>query len=191
MENEKKISQREASKKYRENLKKDPQKYQEFCEKNKERNKKRLEEIKKDPQKYQEHLEKERIRSKKKHERMMKDPAKHEKIKKYHRDYLKKNREKNKKFPSRNPENWKKINITRRYNITIEEYNILTEQQKGHCAICNKVPEKIFVDHCHVTGKVRGLLCLKCNSGIAFFYENREILIKAIEYLDKHNIKGE
>lgn len=56
-----------------------------------------------------------------------------------------------------------------RYGLTIEQYENLLAQQDGVCAICNAPPPKdrrLHVDHDHVTGEVRGLLCLKCNTAL-------------------------
>jgi Recombination endonuclease VII len=59
--------------------------------------------------------------------------------------------------------------LRRRYGISLEEYELRLALQNGVCAICNKKPKGLLcVDHCHVTGKVRGLLCKKCNSGLGF-----------------------
>lgn len=79
------------------------------------------------------------------------------------------------------------------FGIGVEEYNTLLARQKGVCVICGQ-PESavsysngkvkaLAVDHDHLTGKVRGLLCSRCNSGIGFFRDHPEILQKAIDYL--------
>lgn len=74
-----------------------------------------------------------------------------------------------------------------RYNITMETYKNMLEMQNGCCKICKKhtseLKRKLAVDHCHKTGKVRGLLCKSCNSGIGFFNDNLDILLSAIVYL--------
>jgi hypothetical protein len=80
---------------------------------------------------------------------------------------------------------------TRRYDITVEGYRDLFDQQCGVCAIC-KQPETrvakgtictLSVDHDHETGRVRGLLCDKCNRGLGMFQEDMERLQSAINYL--------
>src|ERR1700678_1494411 len=63
--------------------------------------------------------------------------------------------------------------LQNRYGIWLEEYNIMFIDQKGCCAICS-LPQSNFtrrfaVDHCHLTGKVRGLLCAKCNTALGQF----------------------
>jgi hypothetical protein len=80
--------------------------------------------------------------------------------------------------------------IQRTYGISYEEYVRLEEAQSNSCAIC-KSPEslnkrtsgKLFVDHCHATGKVRGLLCSKCNHGLGHFNDDVNLLNLAISYL--------
>lgn len=85
----------------------------------------------------------------------------------------------------------------RRFGITETEYGEIWDEQNGHCAICGDPPSsnctksdgtpKLFsIDHDHETGKVRGLLCIRCNSMLGFAHDNCEILLKAAEYLLKH-----
>ena len=79
-----------------------------------------------------------------------------------------------------------------RYGITIEDYEILFERQKGICAICGKpetrictkgMVQSLSVDHDHKTGLIRGLLCDRCNKAIGLFYHNPDLLANVIEYL--------
>lgn len=57
------------------------------------------------------------------------------------------------------------------YGITLQEYNDLLQSQDGKCGICSKFPsnKRLAVDHNHITGEVRGLLCDNCNRGIGMF----------------------
>ncbi|GAH69631.1 unnamed protein product [marine sediment metagenome] len=81
-----------------------------------------------------------------------------------------------------------------KYGITLAEYDKMVEKQKGVCAICG-LPEtysvtmgyarRLCIDHDHKTGKVRGLLCLKCNCRLAAL-DDKEFLEKALDYLKKH-----
>ena len=72
-------------------------------------------------------------------------------------------------------------------SITLDEYNVLLDSQKGVCAICgsdrNKNGTALCVDHCHTTGVVRGLLCHNCNVSIGRFNDDVNLLMKAIHYL--------
>ena len=71
-----------------------------------------------------------------------------------------------------------------RYGITVAQFNAMVEQQNGLCACC-KQRRPVDVDHCHDTGKVRGLLCRACNLGLGLFKDSIEGLQHAIEYLRK------
>lgn len=82
--------------------------------------------------------------------------------------------------------------IEKTYNITYTEFINLLEKQNNKCAICNKEEtakernrkiRMLSVDHCHKTGKVRGLLCRQCNIGIGNFFDSIELLEKTIKYL--------
>lgn len=80
------------------------------------------------------------------------------------------------------------------YGINLEEYHRKNAEQKGLCAICCK-PERavrkgkrlmLAVDHSHVTSRVRGLLCNRCNKGLGCFLDARSNLQAAIDYLVKY-----
>jgi len=71
-------------------------------------------------------------------------------------------------------------------------YETKLEQQNNTCAICFK-PEQsnryktLCVDHCHTTGKIRGLLCSNCNRALGLLKDDRGNLQSAINYLERHN----
>lgn len=70
------------------------------------------------------------------------------------------------------------------YGLTIEEYQQKVQEQKGCCAICGGTSDKnLDVDHSHVTGAVRGLLCNNCNRGIGHLQDDPKIIQKAVAYL--------
>ena len=82
-------------------------------------------------------------------------------------------------------------NNLKKYGITPENYKELFTKQEGKCAICSSSEVSVarrsynlFVDHDHKTGKVRGLLCHHCNTGLGHYRDNTVILQKAIEYLN-------
>lgn len=82
---------------------------------------------------------------------------------------------------------FKNNNLKCRYGITLQEYNKLLKKQNGVCAICKKteINRKLSVDHNHETGKIRGLLCQKCNAGIGMFQDNIKLFQNVIGYLRK------
>ena len=72
----------------------------------------------------------------------------------------------------------------RLYGLNEEKYNNMILSQNNLCAICNKPSDKtLHIDHDHVTGRVRGLLCHTCNTGIGMLQEDVVVLNRAIEYL--------
>lgn len=68
----------------------------------------------------------------------------------------------------------RKYGLQQKYGITVEQYEMMFAAQEGLCAICRMPPtvKSLHVDHCHATGKIRGLLCTRCNN--------------ALERLEKH-----
>lgn len=70
----------------------------------------------------------------------------------------------------------------RRYGMTLKAYNDMVETHQGRCSICS-MEANLHIDHDHYTKKVRGLLCLQCNTGLGNFRDDVELLRKAIEYL--------
>lgn len=83
-------------------------------------------------------------------------------------------------------------NYKKRYNITVEDYYNLLDSQDYKCAICktSKISRKYFdIDHNHITGKVRGLLCNLCNKSLGSFKDSIENLQNAIKYLEKYQDK--
>lgn len=73
----------------------------------------------------------------------------------------------------------------RKFGITVDELNIWLSVD--NCQICGnqfKSGQNKHIDHCHVTGKVRGVLCTNCNTGIGNLRDSAELLKKAIQYLN-------
>ena len=70
------------------------------------------------------------------------------------------------------------------YGITEDDYNAMVSEQEGACKICSKKFCRLYVDHDHKTGNVRGLLCHSCNVGLGHFFDNISTLTNAIKYLN-------
>jgi hypothetical protein len=78
--------------------------------------------------------------------------------------------------------------LLKKYGLTASQFDQLSKAQNGVCAICkekNSLHGKLYVDHEHLTGEVRGLLCVRCNTGIGMFLDNTERLQSAIKYLTR------
>jgi len=95
------------------------------------------------------------------------------------------------KYNRNHKEKIKNSRLKRIYNISIDEYNNILLTQNNRCAICKKPldlqnPKHVHIDHDHKTGKVRGILCNKCNSAIGYLNDNIEYIKNALEYLE-HN----
>src|SRR5271165_1611123 len=80
--------------------------------------------------------------------------------------------------------------LRREYGITLKEYNRILEWQVGVCYICNVAPTKtsLAVDHCHATGKIRGLLCMTCNRGISKFRDDLTRFQNCVKYFTNNPV---
>jgi hypothetical protein len=76
----------------------------------------------------------------------------------------------------------REYHLRRRYGIGQKDFEELLDEQGGVCAICG-TPDPEHVDHDHVTGWIRGILCFNCNGGLGQFRDDVEYLAKAITYL--------
>lgn len=105
-----------------------------------------------------------------------KDP---EKNRAYHR-------KKWKQYSNKNKQKIRGKNFQDRYGIGLEEYDAMKAQQDGKCGVCKESRHVLYVDHCHSTGVVRGLLCQKCNTGIGMLRDSIKLLRSAVKYLEKY-----
>lgn len=113
----------------------------------------------------------------------------------YHRQYYKDNAKRLKadkaKYRKANPELYSLIKRKSAYGITPEQFKNMLKSQGRRCAICLKKfnkPKQTHVDHCHKTGKVRGILCHLCNAALGFFGDSIEVLRSAISYLGLQHV---
>jgi len=112
--------------------------------------------------------------------------------KEYNRAWERKNREQRREcrqLPENKKKN-KKIARLKKYGLTLDQWNQMREDQKHKCLICHThekdcQQETLCVDHCHSTGKVRGLLCHNCNRGIGLMNDCPENVKRALEYLSE------
>ena len=97
--------------------------------------------------------------------------------------------------PERTTASRRRLNLEKNYGLTVEQYDVMLRAQNGVCAVCNKDEPSVHgrtgkkfqlsVDHCHATGRVRGLLCQKCNRAIGLMGDNVDLLKRAIDYLER------
>ena len=83
----------------------------------------------------------------------------------------------------------RRIKIKNKYGMSLEDYDRMVNKQKGKCKICfgsnieNKNSKNLYIDHCHITGIVRGLLCHRCNVTLGRIKDSKDWLESAIKYL--------
>ncbi len=104
----------------------------------------------------------------------------------YHRNYWK-----------THPDQVRDRKLKKEFGISLEEYLSLSNEQHGVCGICfkpettihnkTKKAQNLSVDHDHSTGKVRGLLCSKCNTALGLLDEDPTRVISLLKYIEKHS----
>jgi hypothetical protein len=90
-------------------------------------------------------------------------------------------------------EKFRGYDLKKRFGLSHDDYNAMSAEAEHRCEICGqeettKIRERVLrlaVDHCHTTGKVRGLLCMSCNRGLGYFRDDPEFLRRAIAYLGR------
>lgn len=114
----------------------------------------------------------------------------------YQKEYRERTREQRKKYLEDNKEararSVRNAFLKRKYGITQEDFELMLQDQDGRCKICGEPPTLentkhgvLAVDHCHYTGKVRGLLCDLCNKGVGLLKDDVDRLKNAIKYLEE------
>lgn len=93
-------------------------------------------------------------------------------------------RKSNNRLPSRQYN--KDAELMRLYGMTLDTFTKMFEDQEGKCKLCSTPAKKLFVDHCHTTSKVRGLLCMNCNTGLGHFKDLPNVLRLAADYIETH-----
>ena len=114
---------------------------------------------------------------------------------KNNRDKINKYTKKYRKIKRREINTWqRRYYLKKRYGLTLEIYESMLKKQNEKCLICKKKEQSIdkrynkqrnlAIDHDRLTGKVRGLLCTKCNTAIGSLDHNTKLLKSAIKYLE-------
>ena len=90
----------------------------------------------------------------------------------------------------RNRDTRRDYDFRQKYGITLADYDTMFESQGGVCAICFQPPtggRRMAVDHNHETGKIRGLLCHRCNLAIGNLRDDPEVIASAFAYVEAHH----
>jgi len=103
---------------------------------------------------------------------------------KYAKEHPEKFRSQVRTWRKNNPERTRSHRLKYKYGITLTEYNSILEKQNGVCAICHKLNYRnLSVDHNHITGKIRGLLCDACNVSLGLLGEDIGSIERILVYL--------
>lgn len=118
------------------------------------------------------------------------NPEKYKKVdKKTNTKHSKRRQNTDKQWRKDNPDRLKERTLMRLYDLSLKSYKDLLRLQRDCCAICNthqsELSSPLCVDHCHKTGKIRGLLCRRCNSGIGFLNDSKDLCLIAFKYLNR------
>lgn len=102
-------------------------------------------------------------------------------FRKRQRDWQRRNPERHKQHCRRKREAAK----AKKFGLTRNEFLVIRARRDrgGNCPICKQPVEKFVIDHDHVTGRIRGLICERCNFALGDFKDNPELIRRAIEYL--------
>jgi recombination endonuclease VII len=94
----------------------------------------------------------------------------------------------------RNPvaarKNDKRARLKRKYGLSEQQIDTMRAAQQSKCAICERITSRLFVDHCHTKGHVRGLLCQTCNTFLGWYERKADTILRFQKYIDKHARSG-
>ena len=119
-----------------------------------------------------------------------------DKIKEVNKEYREKNKDKikevNKEYREKNKDKIRADRIMRKYNLTMEDYQEIINSQNNQCPICHTDLRhvKLHVDHDHETGKVRGILCYKCNTQLGVYEKLNGFASRINSYLNNGSPKS-
>ena len=109
----------------------------------------------------------------------------------YQKNYVRRNDPKARALANR------KWRLMKEFGITVEQYDAMLAEQNGVCAVCKQPeslihhltqkPSPLSIDHCHSSGKVRQLLCNRCNTTLGKVADNPDLLEKLAAYLRRHS----
>jgi hypothetical protein len=135
------------------------------------------------------------VRSEQRKKRYAEDPEYRERMMADNRRWVERNLE---KIAAQNRDRWRTdpdfrakrlaATLRSRYGITLDDYYEMLERQHGLCKVCFKpvtaLTTRLSVDHCHATGRVRSLLCKRCNTGAGFFDDDAGRMRRAADHVE-------
>ena len=94
----------------------------------------------------------------------------------------------------KHPDQQREKNLRKSFGLGVDDYETILRNQDYRCKLCGvsaeeekkRTSKRLAVDHCHTTGKIRGLLCRKCNTGLGNFNDDINLMTKAINYLKEN-----
>lgn len=114
----------------------------------------------------------------------------------YRQKNLEKHRQHQARYRERHPEQAREASLRARFGIGLEDYDTLLAAQEGVCAACRRPESRVHsrtkqtmmlaVDHCHRSGRVRGLLCASCNTALGLLADDVNRIMAAAIYLERH-----
>ena len=124
-------------------------------------------------------------------ERYANDPELREKIKRRQRERYHTDPEHRERVKARGRKYQRAADLKRKFGISVEQYDEMLHRQNGVCAIlgCGAATadgKRLHVDHCHTTGRVRGLLCGKCNRALGLLDDDPARITALAEYAAQH-----
>ena len=108
----------------------------------------------------------------------------------YQRKWIAANREhvraQKKAHKEANEDKYRDQEYQRRYGIGLKQYNEMMQEQEAACLLCGHSPddERLYIDHCHDTKAIRGLLCCQCNAALGMLRDNPVLMRKAADYVE-------
>lgn len=105
---------------------------------------------------------------------------------KSHRDNPERTKANTKRWREKMKDQLPEYQRRRKFGIPFGTYDRMLAEQGGACAICRAEFPRLLIDHCHASGKVRGLLCNNCNTGIGMFSDDPQLMQAAAQYVRQH-----
>jgi hypothetical protein len=115
-----------------------------------------------------------------------KEEARKRKDREYHQKHRERDNIAKRKWRENNVRSEQDRHYRRRYGIGFDDYWTMLQAQDSECKICGFMPDNnLVVDHCHTTGRIRGLLCKDCNTGLGMFRDRPDLMRSGADYMEE------